>query len=590
MAGGIRFDISSLIILNSVYILMMTLPLPIRNKRYWQKPANIYYYIVNILAFSLNIIDTVYFRFTSKRMTADIFSFIETGEEDLMGLLPRFIYDFALEILAWIMLSAIFVWIASRIRTRSAQLPGSLRFYLLNTLAFLVVGYISVIGIRGGFQLRPITIINAGSYANAKNVSLVLNTPFSIIKSYGHTGLEEVNYFPDETALVEIFDPLHLPKNDTLAFKDYNIILIIMESFGTEYIGSLNKNDEVTSYTPNLDSIIGQGLAFKAYANGKQSMEALPAIVAGIPSLLTRPYITSAYGSNRINSLAGLLSDKGYTTSFFHGGRNGTMGFESFARMAGYHEYYGKDEYGNDTDFDGNWGIYDGPFFEFFKRELGNMKQPFMSTLFSLSSHHPFMVPDEYAGRFDKGTLDIHESIMYSDHVLGEFFRSVSDAKWFNNTLFIITADHTSLSSNEIYQTRSGIYAVPIVFYMQGKIEAGLSDDVAQHADIMGSVLSFLKYDKPYISFGNDLFDPDGKRFSVNFLNNSYQLIMDGWSLHYDGRHATGLFKLGETRPENVIDGNREISNKMEILLKAIVQQYNHRIIHNKMTVDGTYE
>ena len=160
--------------------------------------------------------------------------------------------------------------------------------------------------------------------------------------------------------------------------------------------------------------------------------------------------------------------------------------------MAGFDKYYGKDEYGNDTDYDGNWGIYDGPFFDFFKSELDGMPEPFLASFFSLSSHHPYVVPEEYEGKFDKGTLDIHESIMYSDHMLGKFFRDASGAEWFGNTLFVITADHTSMSYEKGYQTRSGIYAVPLVFYMPGKVEPGVMEDIAQHTDI----LSFEKWQR----------------------------------------------------------------------------------------------
>ncbi len=591
-AGGIRFDITAVIALSSVYILMLTIPLPFRTKRYWQLPASFIFYFGNILGFGLNIIDTVYFRFTAKRMTADIFSFVDTGEDDLMTLIPRFLVDFAWELLAWIILSVMFVWICSRFRIKPETMRKGIKYYLVNTLLFLITAAIAIIGIRGGFQLRPITIINAGSYANAKNVSLVLNTPFSIIKSYGHTGLKDVHYFADSDIQAEIFNPIHLPvENDSIPnFKPYNVVLIIMESFGTEYIGAMNNDAGPVSYTPNLDSIIAEGLAFRAYANGKQSMEALPAIVAGLPSLITRPYITSAYGSNNINSVASLLGEKGYLTTFFHGGRNGTMGFESFTRIAGFDKYYGKDEYGNDKDFDGNWGIYDEPFFNFLKEAIDKMPQPFFATFFSLSSHHPYAVPEQYDGKFSKGTLDIHESIMYADHALGEFMRNTSKTEWYQNTLFIITADHTSISYDKEYQTRSGIYAIPLVFYMPGKVTPAFNDDIAQHADIMPSVLGFLNYDDPFLSFGNNLFSPEEERFSVNYLDGTYQLIKDGWTLHFDGDKSTGLYSIGKNEQDNFLSTEQEVAARLELFLKALIQEYNQRMLQNQLTVTGSHE
>jgi len=597
--GGMRFDISIVIILSAPFILMNTIPVPARSGKTWQLLALISFYITNISGFALNMIDTVYFRFTSKRMTADIFSFIDAGEDDMMTLIPRFLIDFKWEFLSWVFLSIIFIWISSRIRLKKKEIKHGIRYYVINTILFLLTAFISIIGIRGGFQLRPFTIINAGEYAAAKNVSLVLNTPFTIVKSWGHIDLKEVSYFTDEETLIATYQPIHHPptpnspnchaersRSTTSSTSSTNIVLIIMESFGTEYIGALN-GEGSKGYTPYLDSIISQGFAFKAYANGKQSIEALPAIVAGLPSLSGKPYITSAYGGNEINSMANLLKTKGYSSSFFHGGRNGTMGFESFVGIAGFEAYYGKDEYGNDDDFDGNWGIYDDAFFDFFKGKLDVTEEPFLAAFFSLSSHHPYMVPEKYQGMFDKGTLDIHESIMYADYSLGRFMRQASHEEWFKNTLFIFTADHTSLSDDIAYQSREGIYAVPIVFYMPGKIDPEISSDIAQHSDILPSMLGFMNYDKSFLSFGNDLFDTTACRFSVNYIDGIYQLIKDGWSLLYDGKDVIGLYALDKpvNSRENEMYSNSDIADELVNFLKAIIQQYNHRLINNQLII-----
>lgn len=590
--GGIRFDITAVIILNAPYLLMNVIPLPVRTNKTWQRIAITFYIVLNILGVSLNAIDTVYFRFTSKRMTADIFSFIKTGEEDIVSLIPRFIVDFAWEVVMTFILFAFFIWLSLRVRVIHKSIKSSLRYYLLNTFYFCLAGALAVIGIRGGFQLRPITIIDAGKYASAHNISLVLNTPFSIIKTYGHTGLKEKEYFQDESTLEKIFSPVHKPRSSdsTYAFKPYNVVVIIMESFSTEYIASLNGVNGGSAYTPHLDSIVNNSLSFRAYANGKQSMEALPAIVAGLPSLTTRPYITSAYGSNHINSLASLLGKHGYSSAFYHGGRNGTMGFESFTEVAGFHHYFGKDEYGNDDDFDGHWGIYDGPYFEYFKRNLDTMQPPFMATLFSLSSHHPYMVPEKHEGKFNKGTLDIHESIMYADYALGKFFREAARTPWFDSTLFVITADHTSLSYESEYKNREGIYAVPIIFYMPAQGISEKKDDIAQQTDIMPSVLGFLDYPVSFIAFGNNLFESTSDRYSVSYLDGSYQLMKDGWSLLFDGDRVTSLMPLTLLNSGSRMIPLEEANEQLEPFLKAYIQQYNHRLIHNQLTIKKPYE
>ena len=589
--GGMRFDITAIIVLNAPYLLMNVIPLPIRTNISWQRISNVIYALVNIIGVSLNGMDTVYFRFTSKRMTADIFSFIKTGEEDFVNLLPSFIRDFAWEFIVTLILGGFFIWLSRRVRVIKKEIRSASKYFILNTLYFLIAGAMAIIGIRGGFQLRPITIIDAGKYASAHNVSLVLNTPFSIIKSFGHTGLKEKQYFPDEKLLEDIYSPVYsaAERDSAITFSRDNVVVLIMESFSTEYIGALNGLGSKKSYTPNLDSIISNSMAFRAFANGKQSMEALPAIVAGLPSLTTRPYITSAYGSNHINSIASLLSEYGYSSAFFHGGRNGTMGFESFTELAGFDSYYGKDEYANDDDFDGHWGIYDEPYFEYFKQHLDSMRSPFFTTFFSLSSHHPFMVPDKYKDIFSKGTLDIHESIMYADYALGRFFREASRSAWFDSTLFVITADHTSLSYEDEYKNREGIYAVPIIFYMPGRTPVEIKNEVAQQTDIMPSIMGFLDYPDPYVAFGNDLFDSSGDRFSVSHLDGTYQLIKDGWSLLFDGDKVLSCKPLLLFNDETTIT-KEEAEKELVLFLKAYIQQYNHRLITNQLTIKDSNE
>src|SRR5690606_14279042 len=140
-----------------------------------------------------------------------------------------------------------------------------------------------------------------------------------------------------------------------------------------------------------------------------------------------------------------LLGEKGYETAFFHGAPNGSMGFSAYMQLAGIKNYYGKNEYNNDDDFDGIWGIWDEPFMQFMAKKLDTFKQPFFSSFFSLSSHHPFKVPEHYAGKFPKGQLPLHEPIGYVDNALRQFFNTASKSEWYKNTLFVIVADHASM-------------------------------------------------------------------------------------------------------------------------------------------------
>ena len=202
------------------------------------------------------------------------------------------------------------------------------------------------------------------------------------------------------------------------------------------------------------------------------------------------------------------------------------MGFSAFMNVAGFDEYYGQDEYGNDDDSDGIWGIWDHKFFSFFGDRQNTFKEPFLSVLFSVSSHHPFEIPEEFKDTFKGGPLIIDKCIQYTDWGLREYFKKVSKMPWYDHTLFVITADHTS---SEILfdetRTAAGLYSIPIVFFRGDNSLRGMSDKIAQQIDIMPTVLSYLHFDEPYLAFGRSLLDPSVESFAFNYKDNVYQLF-----------------------------------------------------------------
>jgi phosphoglycerol transferase MdoB-like AlkP superfamily enzyme len=340
---------------------------------------------------------------------------------------------------------------------------------------------------RGGYKhsTRPITISNAARYVNnPHDVAIVLNTPFSLLRTLNKKELIKYAFFSEEEA-EKLYNP-HYVQIDSGKFRPMNIVIIIMESFSREYIGTFNKDLEggkYTGFTPFLDSLISVGLTFDvSLANGNKSIDAMPSILASIPSLET-PYVISHYANNSINGIGTLLKKNGYYSAFFHGAPNGSMGFDSFSRMAGFDEYFGMSQYPDKKDFDGMWGVWDEEFFQFFAGKLNTFKEPFLTTIFSVSSHHPFKVPEKYIGKFKKGPIPICEVINYSDFALRKFFKEISGKPWFKNTLFVLTADHSFERYHKEYQNSLGQFLIPILFYSQGSDLHGYKKRIAQQID-----------------------------------------------------------------------------------------------------------
>ena len=325
-----------------------------------------------------------------------------------------------------------------------------------------------------------------------------------------------------------------------------------------------------------MDNIIQHSLVLEnAYSNGIKSIEALPAITSSIPTLMNNPFITSRYATNNFTSLVHLLKKEGYSSSFFHGGTRGTMGFLQFSKIAGFEKYFGMEDYKNEDHYDGTWGIYDDKFFEYYSKYLDKENEPFISSLFSLSSHPPYSIPSDFKNKFPEGTMKIHETIGYTDFVLKKFFERAQLENWYKNTLFIITSDHTSpTTKNSNYRNLIGRYSIPMIYFMGDTSLKGSNKNITQQIDIMPTTLDILNYNKKFFSFGKSIFN--NENWAISFLGDKYLLITkDGFMI--DKNEITTNYS--DKNLKNKIEVHKESEN----LLNAIKQKYNNSLIDNKM-------
>lgn len=591
--GGWVFDVAAMFYFNALFILLMLLPFPARSSAGYQKLIKYVFFITNGLAILLNCIDFIYYRFTLRRTTRSVFN--EFSHENNMGKLAgRFILDYWYVAVLFVLLIVLMIWLYHRIPIRKPQVPEKkLFFYIKAAIALPLAITLAIGGIRGDFKYstRPITISNAGEYVNSPNeMYLVLNTPFCIVRTWNVKSLEEIHYYPDDE-VGKIYSPVHSPKADSSRpFQKKNVVIFILESWGKESVGAYNKdldNGTYRGFTPFLDSLMTVSkIYWNSFATGRKSIDAIPSLLAGIPNGQD-PFILTPYASDSMYGLPKILRDEGYHTSFFHGAPNGSMGFKALVNLLGVEHYYGKNEYNNDADFDGIWGIWDEPFFQFFEKTINTFKQPFFSTIFSVSSHHPFKLPEQYKGKFPKGPLPVMECISYTDMALRKFFEKASQTDWFKNTIFVISADHATVSYHPEYKNEWGDVAIPIVLYSPGDSTFhGVDSSIIQQTDIIPSLLSYMNYNKPFLAFGENVFDKNRMNFSVSYTG-GYRWIQDDYLLFFDGIKTRSLYNYKKDRlfKENLVDKNPEIVAKLERNLKAFIQQYNNRLIRNQLVV-----
>lgn len=624
--GGMMFDTTAILYTNALYVVMMLFPFHKKENNTYHNVCRGVFVAVNGLAFAINMCDAVYFQYTFRRTTTTVFN--EFGNENnIASIMGREVvshwYLFLVTVAVAYGLFRFYkkpyskskkkiknghgAGISSENLTSTAAISAAhsktetpvnaVHYALAMVLSLVAFAPFCVAGMRGGWtrDTRPITISNANNFCNrSTETALVLNTPFALIRTIGKNKFSVPEYYSDRTEMANIFNPVRKPV-PSRPFRKKNVVVIIIESFGREYIGAYNNGldgRKYKGYTTFLDSLIHHSLTFRySYCNGRKSIDGMPSILSSIPMFVS-PFFVSPYSVNNVSGLADCLGGKGYETAFFHGAERGSMGFMAFARATKFKNYYGREDYnadkrtGGDADFDGWWGISDEPFLQYMCTKLSETRQPFMTSVFTLSSHHPFRVPDKYKELFKEEEMPIHKSIRYTDNALRRFFDEARRQPWFGNTIFAITSDHTNMSNHAEYKTDLGGFCSPVIFYdPSGEIKPEMRDAVAQQIDIMPTILSYLGYDEPYFAFGIDLLQtPAEETWAVNYLNGVYQYVKYGYVIQFDGTRTTAVYSLEDRMMKNNIAGRiGKRQDSMERELKAIIQQYMERMTGNRL-------
>ncbi len=574
--NGLRYDLAALSLLNLGIFVLYLIPVRVF-ERAKTIALGLVFTFVNGFALTANVVDIEYFRFTGKRLTIDSFLLArDIGDQSVQIALYYWYFS-----LLQIAMYALLAWVSFRKlpSARSARRPIKFTLILL-TLTILLGG----LAMRGGWQTKP--LIPASAFAqNPELASLVLNSSFTILKSTDKTpvvALKEMPWAAVKATLSSYRDepPMPLPESWPLP---KNIVVVILESFGSEYVFPPAGKP---GYAPFLKSLAESGSYFaNAYANGRRSIDVLPALFAGIPQWMEPPFITSPYQTNRIVGAPRVLKNLAFASLFYHGGNNGTMFFDVMTKRLGFDDYVGNDQYPDPKDYDGRWGIFDEPFMQYMAKDLSHRTMPFLATVFTLSSHQPYTIPPQYKQKFPKGTLEIHESVGYADYALQHFYETAHKESWFKDTLFIFTGDHTSKQEYLENDTIPGRFHVPIIFIMNDKplpfpVE-NLSRPV-QHADLAPTLLDIMRAQPTASShFGDSLCRPLKRPGIILFESDGYHLVGKdhGTSWWLDGR--TQMFSPLAMANPGAVDATQK---ELDILyLQANAHYYNNGMVENQL-------
>ena len=587
---GTAFDTTAILYVNSLFILLSLLPLIINTKRNYQKFLFYLYFITNGIAYGMNFGDFIYYRFSQARLTTAALNVAKhednIGKVFMVSVLehPFVIFWFAVLMIFWIFLY-------KKVKVEEQKPEKKWKYFVFSVLNLCIVAALVVGGIRGDFKhsTRPINLVDANRHVkNPLQANVVLNSVFSFFRTMNTNNFKEV-HFVNEEFIEKNIQPYKIYPRENAEPKP-NVVIFILESFGKEYSGAFNKNTKIknfVSYTPFFDSLATQSLiATNAFANGRQSIHGMSSVLAGIPSLKDA-FTSSPYSNQKIQSIVSVSNEMGYDTSFFHGAPNGSMGFLGFGNILGFKHYYGKTEFNNDTDFDGMWGIWDEPFFQYFAKTLNTKKSPFMATMFSASSHHPFKIPEKYQGKFKNGPLEIHEPIGYTDFALKKFFETAKKMSWYQNTIFVVVADHTNQIAYPEYEKAMNRFAIPILFYspnpkyqLKGEIT-----EPAQQMDIYPTLADLMGYNKKIRSWGRSLVSAKKEDYLIVNSSGVEQFMIGNYIYLFDGKDFTGIYDIKDLGYEkNLLGKVKSPETDLGMLKsKAWYQDYMDRVINRKL-------
>jgi phosphoglycerol transferase MdoB-like AlkP superfamily enzyme len=571
---GLRVDVAAICRINSVFILLSLLPFAFVTKPNYQRFLKALFLVSNVPFLILNVVDFEYHKFTGQRSSL---SLLDMGGDISSQIGQLSFHYWYLVALAVLINFALYYFFPRAAPSQAPVVRKSIR--VAGDLAALTVAvFLTIIGARGGWQSHPLTPARAAIGDNENLSQLALNSTYTMINgNHKCDGMSEVRYFATDEEIKQQFPARSRLTSEKSPRRD-NVVIIIVESLSADYTGIGNPGH---GYTPFLDSLARRGVYFKnGFADGRRSIDAPPAILAGLPHLRDETFYCAQF--KQLHGIGSLLKKQGYNTSFFHGGHNGTMHFDDFSRRMGFDSYYGLNEYPRPQDSDGIWGIYDEPYLQYFARQLSQRPQPFASVIFTLSTHNPYKVPAQYETVLPTGELPIHRTVAYFDMALRKFFETAEKMPWYENTLFVITSDHIG-PPNKITPRLIDNYRVPIVFFHPAnKLPVVSPDKIVQHVDIGPSLLDYLGIDTDEtLPFGHTIFDAAYTGLALGQKAGNFWIAEKNYYLEYRQDAPSKLFDLAKL--DTPLSDKPEMKTQLEKKLKAYLQWFNNGLAKDNL-------
>lgn len=596
-AAFVKFDLASLVYINFIFIILSALPFYYRAKDKYQKLLMFVFLVTNGIAVALNIFDSLYYQFKFSRTTFNDFQYFENVNvgESIFSMSGGIVLG-ALFLVVILVALYFFGFACIKAESKDRFIRSKGFYYALQTVLMVVVFFLSYLCTGRGFgeNSDSLKFSDVSNYTNPQYSSLVLSNPFCVITTIDR--MASSTHFVLNEPVEKLYNPIvemdykkqiNVPQNlsrineDTTVMVKPNIIFIVIDGLGSSNIKSISSvyDPAKESETPFLDSIFSCGISCeRAFQSGRYSVDVLSSVWASIPSY-KESFVSIPQSITAYRALPAILKDEGYSTSFFYGSSSVSTSVVSFAQMVGVSQFFFKKEYETRAglkDYDDTRGIWDEQFLEFAANALGQQKEPFFSTIMTLSATSPYNVPSHISN---------WSSIKYTDNALRMFFSSIKKRDWFKNTIFVITSASGSTNINKISATAPFNHAVPLCFYSpdMSVIPVLNTNITSSHLDIMPTVLAMIGYNKPIFSFGRDIINrPEVGNFAASYNFGSYNVVSGDKLYQFSDTELIGVYDY-----EKDVNKQRNLINyqKFDVdLYKAYIQSYYTKIDQRRFT------
>ena len=513
--NGWRFDASVLARFLVLPFFLMAFPWSWLNKRGWFDSWAWLVFVIVIGSSMLQFADLVYFGYVKRHISYELMLM----KNDMGFVFDIIRHGYTLEFIFFILftLGLARLWIVILRRPIAQQNWAPLK-YLVILVLLIITG-------RGGISGKQLEIIDAYGSGDSAYGHLSLNGVFSTVVFALNMNHVNHHFYSQADAIAtlrkyrEVKDPEYpMVRHHSGKLTGYNLVFVLLESWNFDYVDSFaNKGYGVT---PNFDVMAAKGRRYTHfYASGQRSIEGIQTTLTGIPALKGLPRLDAGIGISNFTHLGSIARKNGYGTIFIQSSNRDSFKISSIAAASGFEQFYGKEdiplvrEYPDPDAATFGW---DYDTLMFLDSKINQVKKPFIAYAFTGTTHEPYADPGKefhVKPHNPVGENGYLNTMKYADWSIGQFMANAEKQPWFDNTIFIFTADHATQRQKGGFLQR---FHTPLLIYSPKHIKAGETTAIGSQLDIMPTIIDFLGFDTDYAAVGTSLLKkPAGFAFTT---------------------------------------------------------------------------